>query len=88
MRQEADWMGVVHERVLEHLDGENWSTPRLMARERPFQNLNASAGQIREKCELLARAGLVEFVTSDIVGLTGAGRRYLAGELDGEWLRF
>ena len=80
-RRPAEWMTSLDERVLELLATEGCATPRSIAR-RVAQR--ASVARVRERCRLLAQAGLVAPLSRALLHyeLTGAGRRYLAGELD------
>jgi len=79
-RRPAEWMTPLDERVLELLATER-ATPRSIARR---VSLRASVGRVRERCALLREAGLVAPVSQALLHyeITGAGRRYLAGELD------
>jgi len=74
-------MTPLDERVLELLAAEGWATPRGIARR---VSLRASVGRVRERCAMLAAAGLVAPVSAQLLQyeLTSAGHRYLAGELD------
>lgn len=78
-RNSAGWQIMLDDRVLEHLREEGWSSPRVM--ESCF-DFNATEGRIRERCELLAHAEFLRFVTDDMVELTERGERYLDGEFD------
>ena len=81
VRRPAEWMTALDERVLELLATEGWVTPRSIARQ---LSLRASAGRVRERCRLLAQAGLVAPLSRERLhyGVTGSGQRYLAGRLD------
>jgi len=74
-------MTPLDERVLELLAAEGWATPQSIARR---VSQTASVGRVRERCGLLTEAGLVAPLTRERrhYELTGAGRRYLAGQLD------
>jgi len=75
-------MQLLDDRILEHLAEEPWSSPAVMAR---LSGVDASAGRVRERCELLAHAELVTPMHSDVYEITGQGERYLAGEYDVDW---
>lgn len=74
-------MTPLDERVLERLAAAGWATPRSIARR---VSQRASVGRVRERCRLLAQAGLVAPLSRERLHyeLTGAGQRYLCGELD------
>ncbi|MBX0288205.1 winged helix-turn-helix domain-containing protein [Haloarcula salinisoli] len=80
-RRPAEWMTPLDERILELLAAEGWATPRSIARR---VSLGASVGRVRERCRLLSQTGLVAPLSRALLHyeITGAGRRYLAGELD------
>ncbi|MBX0305366.1 winged helix-turn-helix domain-containing protein [Haloarcula salinisoli] len=69
------------ERILELLRAGGWSTPKYIARK---VSLWASVGRVRERCHMLTQAHLVEPLSQEFQNydITGAGQRYLAGELD------
>jgi hypothetical protein len=85
MRQDADWMYQLDERILEHLDA-GWSSPSLMRRHFRF---SPSERRIRRRCEVLADAGLVAplFEDSSMYEITTIGRLYLEGEIDADLRR-
>lgn len=87
MRKTATWMQLLDERILEHIDEEDWATPRTMFRDVNFEGLRASEGRIRERCEKLAQAELIAPVHNDMYEITTTGKLYLEGELDAENLR-
>jgi len=49
-----------------------------------FEEMNVSRGQIRERCQMLADAGLVDRQHEDIYEITTWGRLYLRGEVDAQ----
>ena len=67
------------ERILEHLAGEGWSTPGLMAQTRGFPSYE---GVISDRCKRLRYAGLIEPVHGETYDVTVEGRLYLDGEID------
>ena len=81
VRRPAEWMTALDERILELLADERWATPRSITRR---LSLRASVGRVRERCRLLAEVGLVAPLSRERLhyGVTGSGRRYLAGSLD------
>jgi len=79
VRKTADWMCQLDERILEQLDEEPWSSPRVLERE---ITMDASESRIRERCQMLADADLIEPIHSEMYELTTWGRLYLEGEVD------
>lgn len=67
------------ERILEHLEGEGWSTPRIMAKEHGF---GASEGRIRDRCDRLHYVGFIEPIHGEMYDITVEGRLFLRGEID------
>jgi hypothetical protein len=81
MRRTARWQRTLDERILEHLYEESWSTPGCMETE---PAIDATKAQIRDRCRILADAGLVAVHRDDgwYVELTTLGQQYLEGEAD------
>lgn len=82
-RRPASWMCPLDERILEFIDREDWTSPRLIETE---TSMNASWGRAYERLKMLEQAGLVERIHRHGVmfELTGEGQRYLCGELDAQ----
>jgi hypothetical protein len=82
-RLPAGWMCTLDERILEFVEEEPLSGPNLMA---SVMRFDASERRIRERCRMLAQAGLVAPVMGDygMYEITRAGERYLEGDLDAE----
>ncbi|APW99377.1 hypothetical protein CHINAEXTREME_17070 [Halobiforma lacisalsi AJ5] len=80
-RHSASWMEQLDDRILEHLDEEPWSSVSVMASRSCFR---ASKARIRERCQMLARAGLIAPVHHDMYEITTWGIRYLEGEIDAD----
>lgn len=78
-RQSAYWMKREDDRILEFLNEEGMASPELTARE-VFNSV--TPGHVEERLTMLQYAGLVFCVGIKSYELTGAGRRYLSGELD------
>lgn len=76
-------MCTADERVIEWLGEVDWSTPRLMSQRLRF---DASERRLRERCQMLADAGLIVPVVegSEMYEITLQGMQYLRGELDAE----
>jgi hypothetical protein len=83
MRQDAEWMCQLDERILEHLDDDTWSTARLLSQH--FRS-TCSVNRIESRCVALADAGLVAPVRdgSSMFEITTIGRLYLKGEIDAD----
>jgi len=79
VRRTATWMQQVDDRILEYVDEEDWATPALLADEPEFRH--ASERRLRERMEWLVYAGLLAPIAGEVVEITGAGQRYLAGDL-------
>lgn len=81
MRYPAPWMIPLDERTLEILQKEGACSPAFIARE---VVMFASSGRVRERCKMLADAGLVDPMSEDweMFELTEEGMRYLKGNLD------
>jgi hypothetical protein len=77
-------MKQLDERILEHLDGEGWSTPATMASAKGF---TASEGHIWERCQMLHYVGFIAPMYADMYDLTTDGKLYLQGEIDAEHRR-
>jgi len=77
----AGWQERLDERILELLDDEPWSTPSIMEVELP---LDATEGQIRERCLVLADAELIAIDPGDNwrCELETRGKLYLDGKID------
>lgn len=80
-------MQQLDERILEHLEEEDWSSPSIMASRPEFQRLGVSKAAVRERCRVLTSVDLVAPVHRGMVEITTWGKRYLEGELDTGHLR-
>lgn len=81
MRQDAEWMYQLDERILEHLDDKTWSSPSLMSQHFRF---STSENRIASRCAVLADADLIAPVQegSSMYEIQTTGRLYLKGEID------
>ena len=81
IRRNASWQDRLDERILELLDEESWSTPAVMVLDVPIE---ATKAQIRDRCKVLADAGLVAIEPDDgwMIHLKTRGKLYLEGEVD------
>lgn len=80
-------MQQLDERILEHIEEEEWATPRTMFRDYNFEGLSASEARIKERCKKLAQAELIAPIHADMYEITTWGKLYLEGELDAQNLR-
>lgn len=78
-------LDVVDERILEYLEEEGWSTPRVLA---SVSWIHASRARVRERLRVLGRVGLVARDRGRDWDITSRGQEYLAGELDAHHLRW
>lgn len=78
-------MEQVDERILEHLAEDPCASYRFMASLKEF---DTSPGRVRERCQVLARVGLVAPLSNEglVWELTEKGERYLEEELSQEVL--
>ena len=74
-------MCTLDERVIEFVNESMLASPSLIASEIRF---DASEQRIRERCKVLAEAGLIAPIHEgeDYYVITRSGQRYLEGELD------
>jgi hypothetical protein len=81
IRKTAKWQQTLDERILEHLDDEPWSTPRMMEL---VEGIDATTAQVRDRCRVLADVGLVaiHFDREWNVEITTLGQLYLKGQAD------
>jgi len=82
VRQRADWMVPVDERILEAIEEEGNLSP--LALEKPFDVTSKSHAS--DRLSLLARYGLVERVARGLYRITDEGEAFLAGDLDASTL--
>ena len=86
MRQSAEWMHKLDERILEYLDDKTWSDPWLMSEHFRF---TTSADRIADRCEVLSDADMIAPVRdgSSMYEIQTIGRLYLKGEIDADLRR-
>lgn len=72
-------MEQLDDRILEHLNEESWSSVSVMASRPEFR---ASKARIRERCQMLASAGLIAPIHHEMYEITTWGMLYLEGEID------
>jgi hypothetical protein len=83
VRKTARWQWGLDDRILEHLNDESYSTASIIAN---LEGIHATENQVQERCEILAEAELVAFITEDqdLIELTTWGKQYLEGDMDVE----
>ncbi|MFA9415158.1 hypothetical protein [Natrinema sp. HArc-T2] len=74
-------MEQLDDRILEHLHEEEWSSVTVMNSRPEFR---ASKARLRERCQMLASAELIEPLHRDMYEITTWGVLYLEGELDAD----
>lgn len=88
LRLDADWLGHLDERILEHLD--NADDP-MTAWQLAYDIETPTRRRAVERCRVLANAGfvvrLVRDGREDQYDITGWGQRYLLGEVDADLRR-
>lgn len=87
MRKSGQWMQQLDERILEHLAEDGWSTPKMIASDRRFRDLQPSEARVQERCRELTERELIEPVHTEMYEITTWGLAYLRGDLDAEMLR-
>lgn len=82
-RRPASWMCTLDERIIEYVAEDPMASPSIMESVMQF---DASEPRIRERCRMLADAGLIAPITEDFEmhEVTCEGQLYLDGELDAE----
>jgi len=83
VRKSGVWMTQLDDRILEHLAGESWASPRTMAT--AFVGTSSEA-RIWERCRVLSAAGLIGpmWPGTRMYEITTSGQLYLAGDLDAQ----
>lgn len=81
MRQPADWMTPMDDRVLEVLNAGLVLSPTIIA-----YNIDKSREAVGRRLSELSDAGLVNRIERGRYEITDRGREYLAGEIDADEL--
>ena len=79
MRDRAEWMRPVDDKILEHLDDVRRNLPANMA---DIEQIDATRNYIGSRCRLMEEHGLLRDVGRGLYPITDDGRRYLRGDLD------
>lgn len=81
MREQADWMVIVDERILEYLRDEDVGTPKKIA-----ERIDKHNNYIGERCRELTRYGLLNKIDRGVYVISDKGEKYLEEELDASQL--
>ncbi|MBV0901835.1 MarR family transcriptional regulator [Halomicroarcula salina] len=79
MRYSGEWMVLLDDRILEHLEGVETTTAKELS-EQDF--IVRSRQQVSNRLNKLAEHGLVKDLGNGVYRITERGERYLAGEID------
>lgn len=82
MRQPADWMRPMDDRILEVLDEVGHLNPVGLSREGMVPRVDTTASYTSERCNELVKYGLIMYVDRRLYAITDKGRAYLDGDLD------
>lgn len=82
VREPADWMRAIDDRILEVIREEGNMTPVALSREGMVDRLDIGRKYAGMRCRKLADYGLVRRVDKGLYALTDEGRAYLDEELD------
>lgn len=86
MRQPADWMRPMDDRILEALREAGNLTPLALSREGLVPRVDTTRHYVSERCADLLRYGLVARAEKGLFAITDDGRAYLDEELDASTL--
>lgn len=86
MRQPADWMRPMDDRILEALREDGNLTPLALSREGLVPRVDTTRQYISERGYDLLRFGLIARVDKGLFAITDKGRAYLDEELDASTL--
>ncbi|MFC7769334.1 hypothetical protein ACFQS5_11345 [Salinirubellus sp. GCM10025899] len=73
------WMTLLDERILEHLDDEDWSTEYYMFE---HSEIPGTKEAIRSRCYLLEISKLIDRISESSYVISYRGRSYLEGEYE------
>lgn len=79
VRLNADWMGLVDERILEWLDTHGPASPGKITESDEMQ---FSRDYINKRLILINKADLVQGIGNGVYQITPKGRSYLSGDAD------
>ena len=83
MRQPADWMTPMDDRILEVLNAGLILSPTIIA-----YNIDKSREAVGRRLSKLSEAGLIKRIERGRYEITERGRAYLTGELDASDLEY
>ncbi|WP_420182396.1 MarR family transcriptional regulator [Haloarcula sp. KBTZ06] len=79
MRYSGEWMVLLDDRILEHLEGTETTTAKELS-EQDF--IVRSRQQVSNRLNKLAEHGLVKDLGNGVYRITERGEKYLVGEID------
>lgn len=86
IRQPAEWMSRIDDRILEVIDTMGNMTPLALSNEGEQKRLDIGRKWAGIRCRELARYGLLNRIDKGLYAITDEGKAYLAGELDASTL--
>ena len=86
MRQPADWMRPMDDRILEVFREEGNMTPFALSREGLIPRVDTTRHYTAERCRKLVVHGMIEQLDRGLYRITDEGRAYLDEELDASTL--
>lgn len=87
MRQPADWMRPMDDRILEGFREFGNMTPFALSKEGHEARLDTTRHYIAERCRALVKYGMIEQIDRGLYAITDEGRAYLDEELDASTLK-
>ena len=82
LREPAKWMNDTDDRILETIYEVGNMTPLALSREGKVERIDIGRKYAGQRCRLLARAGLLEWVDEGLYAITETGEAYLTGDVD------
>ena len=86
MRQPADWMRPMDDRILEVFREQGNMTPFALSREGHEPRVDTTRHYTAERCRELVRYGMIRQLDRGLYQITDTGRAYLDEELDASTL--
>lgn len=81
MRQRAEWMMPVDDKIMEYLQSEGTSTPSRIG-----EGIGNDSNYVTQRCSELTNRGLLQRIARGVYQLTDQGQAYLEGDLDASTL--
>jgi predicted transcriptional regulator len=79
MRYSGGWMVLADDRILEYIRENEAARPKMMA---DSGSVRYSSSYISQRCQKLAKHGLLNNLGDGVYVITERGKRYLDGEID------